>query len=402
MRMFPALLVAGALAAAGAAQVAVRAEVLHTVAGAPVRDGVVVIEGGRITGVGPADSTPIPDGVRVLRAAVATPGLVDGRSVVGLAGHLNQDQDQDQLERSEPLQPELRALDAYNAGERLIGWVRSFGVTTLHTGHAPGALISGQTMVVKTRGNTVDDAVLRPIAAVAATLGAAAMAPDNKAPGTRAKQVAMLRRALIEAREYREKRARDDPAKRPTLDLRHEALARVLTGEVPLMVTAHRQQDLLTALRLAEEFEIRLILDGGAEAHLVLDRIAAAGVPVLAHPPLARHRGDLENATFELGAKLAEAGISFAYQSGYESYVPKTRVVLLEAAIGAAHGLGFDRALRAITIEPARILGLDDRIGSLEVGKDGDVALYDGDPFEYTSHCVGTVIEGSVVFEGQR
>ena len=112
--------------------------------------------------------------------------------------------------------------------------------------------------------------------------------------------------------------------------------------------------------------------------------------------------GEAENLSFETASKLAEAGIPFAIQSGYESYVPKTRVVLLEAGVAAGHGLTFDQALRSITIDAARIIGVDDRVGSLEVGKDGDVAIYDGDPFEYTSHCVGVVIEGNVVSEVVR
>ena len=133
-----------------------------------------------------------------------------------------------------------------------------------------------------------------------------------------------------------------------------------------------------------------------------LDKAGLPGVPVIAHPPMARFAGELENASRTTPRKLLDARIPFAFQSGYESYVPKTRVVLYEAAVGAAHGLGADAALRAITLDAARILGLGERLGSLEVGKDGDLALYDGDPFEYTSHCTATVIDGVVVFEGAR
>jgi imidazolonepropionase-like amidohydrolase len=117
---------------------------------------------------------------------------------------------------------------------------------------------------------------------------------------------------------------------------------------------------------------------------------------------MARFAGELENASRTTPKKLLDAGIRFAFQSGYESYVPKTRVVLYEAAISTAYGLTPDAALRAITLDAARILGLDARLGSLEVGKDGDLALYDGDPFEYTTHCIATIIEGAVVFEGAR
>jgi len=165
---------------------------------------------------------------------------------------------------------------------------------------------------------------------------------------------------------------------------------------------AHRDRDMRAALRLREEFGIRIVLDGAAEAYRIVDELRDASVDVIAHAPMLRSRGDAENATFELGALLARSNLRFAYQSGYESYVPKTRVVLFEAAIGAAHGLGFDAALRAITLDAARVLGVDDRLGSIEVGKDGDLALYDGDPFELTTHCIGVVIDGVVVSEQPR
>jgi len=169
-----------------------------------------------------------------------------------------------------------------------------------------------------------------------------------------------------------------------------------------VLVTAQRHQDIVSALRLGREFGLRIVLDGASEAYVVLDEIRAASVPVIAHAPMARFAGELENASRTTPKKLLDAGIRFAFQSGYESYVPKTRVVLYEAAISTAYGLTPDAALRAITLDAARILGLDARLGSLEVGKDGDLALYDGDPFEYTTHCIATIIEGAVVFEGAR
>ena len=159
-------------ATAASAQVAVRGQTVYTMSGAPIQDGVVLIgRDGKIERVGPASSVRVPNGYRTLEAAVVTPGLVDAHTVVGLAGYLNQAHDQDQLERSNAIQPELRAIDAYNAEEALIDWVRGFGVTTLHTGHGPGALMSGQTMIVKTRGRTVEEAMVEPVTMVAMTLG---------------------------------------------------------------------------------------------------------------------------------------------------------------------------------------------------------------------------------------
>jgi imidazolonepropionase-like amidohydrolase len=397
-----AVSITGLTATGLAAQVAVRAGTIHTMAGPAIQDGVVLVGAdGRIERVGTASRVRIPTGYRVLEAAVVTPGLVDAHSVVGLAGHLNQPHEQDQLERSGAMQPELRAFDAYNAREELVDWVRSFGVTTIHTGHAPGALMSGQTMVVKARGSTVDEATVAPVAMVAMTLGPEVSANFDNRPGTRAKGVALVRQELINAREYRTRRQAGGE-RAPARDLRMEALGQVLDREVRALITANHVSEILAALRLQREFGFDLVLDGAAEAYLVLDEIRAAGVPVIVHPTMSRHFGSMEHATFETVHRLQRAGIPVALQSGYEGYVPKTRVVLFEAAMAAAYGMSFDDALRTITIDAARIIGQGIRVGSIEVGKDGDLVLYDGDPFEYVTRVCAVVLDGRVVREECR
>lgn len=397
-----AILVAAATLPVAAEQLAIEAEVIHTMAGKTIRNGVILVKDGKITRVGPENETPVVAGTRRLTAKVVTPGLIDAHSVVGLAGYLNQPHDQDQLEKSAAIQPELRAIDSYNAREFLVGWLRGFGVTTIHTGHGPGALVSGQTLIAKTRGDTVDDAVVVPSAMIAATLGEDAFADKGKAPGTRAKELALLRQALLDAQEYRTKASSAAADKKPSRDLRKEAFAGVLEGKTPLLITVNRAHDIVSALRIAKEFNVRVVLDGAADAHLVVDEIKAAGVPVIVHPTMARPFGDEENLTLENAAILKKAAIPVALQSGYESYVPKTRVVLLEAAMAAANGLSFDDALATITIDAARIIGVADRVGSIEPGKDADLALFDGDPFEYTTHVTGVVIDGKVVSEEER
>ena len=384
--------------------VVVKGKTIHTMAGSPINNGVVVVRDGRIQQVGPAGQVVIPDGVPVVSAEVVVPGLVDARSTVGLSGIYNVPHDQDQLEHSEPIQPGLRALDAYNADEKLIAFLRELGVTTIHTGHAPGELISGQTFIAKTQGATMEDAVVVEVAAVAATLSEQARKENKKSPGTRAKMVSMLRAKLYQAQEYlaKQKQPTTDEKKVLEKDLHLDALALVLQKKIPLLVTANRATDIMNALRIKKEFEIDLWLDMAADAHLLIDEIKAAEVPVILHPSMYRAYGDTQNLSFETAAKLVKAGIPVAIQSGYEPYVPKTRVVLFEAALAAANGLSFAEALGTITIEPARILGIDKLVGSIEKGKHGDLALYDGDPFEYTTHCVGVVIEGRIVSQESR
>jgi imidazolonepropionase-like amidohydrolase len=458
----PAAALALVLSTAAQAQVAVRGQTVYTMAGAAITDGVVLIGAdGRIERVGTAAEVPVPAGYRVLTGRVVTPGLIDAHSVVGLAGAMGQPHDQDQLDRTEAIQPELRAIDAYNAGETLVEWIRGYGVTTLHTGHGPGALVSGQTMVVKTRGDDVGEALVDTTTMVAFTLGSS-VAQNYRTPGTRSRGVAMLRAELQKAQEYDRRHggtggvpagggggggtgnangvrdgdrasmaARGSTADRASnapraadrnggnagggnrggggseggpgaRDLGLEMMARVLNREVPALVTAQRVPEILAALRLKEEFGFDMVLDGAAESYLVIDQIRRAGVPVILHPSMVRLGGETAGATLETAHRLRQAGITVALQSGYEGYVPKTRVVLWEAAIAAANGLPMEDALRTITIDAARIIGQERRVGSLERGKDGDVVIFDGDPFEYTSHVCIVVIEGQVVSETCR
>ena len=397
------------------AQVAVRGKMIHTMAGPAIENGIVLIRDGKIAAIDGSNDIEIPAGFQVLEAEVVTPGLVDAHSTVGLSGIFNYRHDQDQLERSSPIQPELRAIDAYNSQEDLVEWIQSFGITTVHTGHGPGELISGQTIVVKTAGATVEAATLVESCAVAATLSTDAQKDAQKSPGTPAKMMAMLRTHFYKAAEYREKHNAADGKEEtgdeadnsnekdePSRDLRLETLARVLDRELPMLITAHRAQDIVNALRLAKEFNIRIWLDGAAEAYLLIDEIKAAEIPIIIHPLMARPSGDLKNMSFETPAKLFKAGVSVVFQSGYEAYVPKTRVVLFEAAMAAANGVTFEQALAGITRDAAKLLGVGDRVGTLEIGKDGDLALFDGDPFEYTTHCIGVVIEGQLVNDTPR
>ncbi len=407
MKISPLLTILLPLTVATAgAQMAVQAELLYPMTGdlKPIEDGVVLCsKDGKIEKVGPAGAVPIPEGYQVLKAKVATPGFIDAHSTVGLSGILNLDRhDQEQLEKSAPIQPELRAIDAYNGRDPLVKWIRQLGITTIHTGHAPGALVAGQTMILKTNVPTITDPeknTLRPFSMVASTLGPDGFGGGGKAPGSRAKSLAMLRENLLKAQSHLKKRKKAKEDETPDPDLRMDALADVLEKKVPLLITARRHHDIAAALRLQKEFGFRLVLDGASEAYLLLEEIRDAGVPVLVHPTMARPYGENENMTFTLAAKLHAAGIPFAFQSGYEGYVPKTRVVHFEAALAVTYGLPWEQALAGCTSAAAELLGIADQVGSLRAGLDADFALFDGDPLETTTHCIGVVIDGTVVSE---
>lgn len=371
------------------AQIAVQADTIYTMNGDPIQNGVILIRDGKIERVGTSGSVQIPNDYTVYEASVATPGLIDAHTVVGLAGIANQDDDQDQLETSSAFQPELRAIDAYNGREDLVKFLLQNGVTTIHTGHGPGALASGQTMIAKTPYNTVEDAVIDSVTMVAFTMGGG-ISGSFSSPGSRSKAMAMLRQQFIEAGDYLEQRNGEDP---PSRSLRKEIMADIMEGKITAMITAQEAGEIMSALRLQEEFGFPMVLDGAAEAYLLMDEISEAGVPVFVHPTKAR----IQNASFETAGKLQEAGIPFAFQSGFEGYVPKSRVILFEAAIAVANGLSRTDALKAMTTDAAEILGIGDRVGSLAEGMDADIVLFDGDPFEYTTHVTDVIVDGEAV-----
>jgi len=370
-----------------------------------ISDGIVVVHDDKIVSAGARGAVTIPEGAKRLQAAVVTPGLIDTHSVVGLAGLYNVPADQDVNETTGPNQAGLRAIDAFNPREPLLDWLLAHGVTVIQSGPGEANPIGGLAGIFKTHGDDVGAMTLRFPSALLMTLGEPPKATYGKKeqrPTTRMGTAAVIRSALVEAQGYAEKHAKPpkEDADPPARDLAKEALGLALAGEIPVLMTARREDDLATALRLADEFSLRLELADAVEAYLMSDRIREAGVPVHVGPVMERI-GSIEtlNLTLENAALLDQAGVPITFQSGFEGYVPRTHVVLFEAAVAGAYGLGFDRALEILTLDAARRLGIDDRVGSLEPGKDADLVLFDGDPFEYTTHVVATVVNGDVAYQ---
>ena len=382
------------------AQLAVKADIIYTVSGKPIRDGIVLVKGGKIEYVGPA-TTAVPEGYKLYTAKVVTPGLIDARTLVGISGSLNIPTDQDQLEKSSPIQPDLRAIDAYNPDEALVKVLRENGVTTIHTGHGIGALVSGQTMIAKTKPGTVETVTIVPLCMLAMTIGPS-VSGNFSSPGTKAKQMAMIRTELIKTQAYIKKQHDKDSSKRPSADLKMDMLAKLLTGEIKALITANTANDIMNAIRLQKEFKFKLVIDGAAEAYRIIDEIKASNAGVILHASMARNAGDMVNMNRESAAILTAAGIPVSIESGYESYVPKTRIVLFEAGLAMANGLSFDEALKSISLNPAKLLGIDNRVGSIETGKDADLVLFNGDPFEYLTKVCTVIIDGEVVSEQCR
>jgi imidazolonepropionase-like amidohydrolase len=375
---------------------------LHTVAKEPIADGVVHVRDGKVVYAGPRENFDLPADVPIVTAAVVTPGLIDAFSLVPLNGAYNISADQDASETTDTNQADLRVLDAFHPSEPLLRYLLQQGVTVIHACPGRDNVIAGQTGVFRTHGTNAEAMAVRFPQMMLFNLGDAPKEtyPDRK-PNTRMGTASIVRGALSEAANYsRKRKAAKDDATQPDRSLKLEALAQVLEQKLPAMFAAHRADDLVTALRLTEEFKLKSRLALATEAYLLGDRLTAAKLPVIVHPTMQRV-GDMETYNSFLGnaAALADRGVLIAISSGVESYVPKTRVARYEAAIAMVHGLGFDRALRTITLDAAKILEIDDRFGTLEAGKVADLVLYDGDPFEYSTHVRAVVLDGRLLYE---
>ena len=397
--------------------IAVSGKTIHTVSQAgTIQDGVILIQDGRIAQVGPAAEVMIPSEAERFAAEVITPGFIDAHSVVGLSGWHNVLADQDQDEITAPNQAELRAIDGFNPADPLLAYLLRHGVTVIQAGPGHGNPIGGQAGIFKTAGTTVEAMTIRFPSAMIFTLGESPKKVYGKrkhTPMTRMGTAAFIRQALTDAQVYATQwqeyeaqetdtveKPEEKKKKAPDRDLKKEALAAVVQGQFPVLITAHREDDILTALRIAQEFDLTLILDAATEGYLVAPEILQAGIPVIVHPTMQRIRSpETANTSLENAALLADAGIAIALQSGVEAYMPKTRLVLFEAAIAMVNGLGFERALRSITIDAARLLNIDKIVGSLDIGKDADLVLFDGNPFEYTSHIQAVILNGRTVYQ---
>ena len=388
---------AGADSVAQPDLIVIEAERIMTMTAAPPEPGFIIVRGGKIESI--ARTLP-RDAQRALtlKARTVTPGLIDARTVLGLAGLIRQDDDRD--ETSAPNTAHLRAIDAFNLREPLLRWALQSGVTTVQAGPGRANSIGGQAGIFHTAGDSTAEATLRFPSSVVFSLTEAAKttyASRNRL-NTRMASVGLIRQAFIDAEQYG-RQIKD--AKPPDRDLKSESLGAVLEGRVPAIVTAERVDEIATALRLRDEFKFSLVLAGASDATLMASRLAAERAPVLVGPP---DEGPVESGTpqvrAQVPARLQQAGAPFALVSGDGNERPRLSLLQLAAAAVSA-GLPADAALAAVTIQPARILGIADRIGSIEPGKVADLVLFDGDPLSYATRVTAVLIGGRVVFDRQ-
>lgn len=376
-----------------------------TMAG-PAFVGDVAIENGKIVAVGQSLSYSDAE-VRDVTGMTVMPGIVDPHCHIGMWEDAMGFEGADGNECTNPITPELRAIDAINPYDRCFEEAAAGGVTTCVTGPGSANVIGGQFVAIKTYGDSVEDMVLRFPVAVKAAFGEnpkRVYNGKNQTPSTRMATAALMRKALIEAQEYNEKleRGKADPEKMPERNLGKEILARVIRRELPMKIHAHRADDILTAIRICREFKLRYTLDHCTEGYLITDKLKEAlgedceGIIV---GPLLTERSkiELKNLSFKAPKVLEQAGIEYAMMTDHpvtpEQYLP------ICTAIAVREGASEEGALKAITINAAKITGIADRVGSIEVGKDADIAVFSGHPFDFRSRCVLTLVNGKVAHE---
>lgn len=367
---------------------------IHVGDGTVLTDSAILITNGKITKIMPFAKASFPKTANRITTADVTPGLIDTFCTAGLSGAWNIPADQDQDEISDASQTDLRVFDGFNPHESLLEFLRMNGVTVTHTTPGRRVILGGTSGVFRLKEATVEKAALHPTFALLVNLGE--VPKGQSGPKTRMGVAGLVRKTFVEAQAHAAK-----PAKDRTPNPKLDALLPALEGKTPVIFAAHRADDIRTALRLADEFQLQPIIALGTEAYLLADELAKRKVPVIVHPTMQRAGGSMEtlNTLLANAAILKQKGVPVTICTGFEGYVPKSRNLRAEAALAAANGLGHAAALQAVTLDAAKLLGIDKTHGSIAVGKTADLVLYDGDPFEHTTHVTQTIIDGRVVYD---
>jgi imidazolonepropionase-like amidohydrolase len=396
---------------AGQATLAIRGGKLYPISGPPIEHGVLVVANGKIVAVGDESKVKIPRGATVEDATgkIVMPGIVDSHSHIGIIANPMAEDSGDANESSGPIEPGLRALDAIDPADPNIRMATAGGITTANIMPGSGNVMGGQTAYVKLRGNTIEQML------IPGTIGGMKMAngenpkhygAKDKAPMTRMEEAALARGIYEKATQYKAKweaynkavAAGDKTAKQPDRDLDLEPVVEVLEGKRVVHNHTHRADDIMTALRLSDEFHYRLVVQHGTESCLVVDELAKRHIPV-SFTIVDSLGGKFETINLDLGCpgRLERAGIKVAFNT--DDPITSSRLIIRQAALAVRGGMSEDAALKGLTIYPAEMLDLGNRIGTLEPGKDADFIVLSGPPFSVYSHVLETWIEGQKVFD---
>lgn len=375
---------------------------LLTMTGENYEKGSILIHDGKIIDIG--QNIEVPSGTEVIDAEGLTvmPGIIDAHCHLGMWEDSIGFEGADGNESTDPVTPHLRAIDGINPRDVNFKEAYEAGVTTVMTGPGSANVIGGQFAIIKTFGKRIDDMIVKAPAALKIAFGEnpkRIYGQKGKAPITRMATAALIREALIKAKTYKEKKkmAESNPEKMPDIDMKLEAILPVLDKKIPLKAHAHRADDIFTALRIAKEFDVNITLDHVTEGHLIADELKQANVPVIVGPSFGeRSKVELKEKSFKTAGVLANAGLKVAIMTDHP-VIPLEHLTMC-AGYAVKYGMKEEDALKAITINPAEILGVADKLGSLEVNKDADIAIFDGNPLEIGTRTKYVLINGKIVF----
>jgi len=378
---------------------------IKTMAGPDIENGCVLIENGKIVSVGAHLDAPSDAEVIDAQGRIVAPGFVEAHCHVGLHEEGIGFEGQDYNEACDPVTPQMRGIDGIQPDCEAFRLARENGITTAVTGPGSANVVGGTFVAVKTCGKRVDKMVIKNPVAMKIAFGEnpkRVYNGQNKSPKTRMGTAALLRELLFKAKRYQTEvdAALIDPdLKAPAFDMKLDAMLPVMRREIPLKAHAHRADDIFTAIRIAREFDLDVTLDHCSEGHLIADELAEEQLPAFVGPTLtSKSKYELQNKSFETPRVLAEHGLKFGIIT--DAPVIPLQYLPLCAGLAIKAGLDYETAWRAVTIDPATLVGIGDRVGSLEPGKDADVVIYNGDPLRDIGYTVyRTIIDGKVLVE---
>lgn len=377
---------------------------IKTMEGRDYEDGFLQIKDGKIAAVGrmeDCDPALLRDRKRVqvidARGNLVMPGIIEAHCHMGITEEKKGMEGDDCNENVNPVTPWLRAVDAINPMDAAFNDAIKAGITSAMIGPGSANVVGGQFAFVKTHGRCIDDMIVKAPAAMKVAFGEnpkVNYAGQNTSPATRMAIAGILREELFKARTYQQRKQKE-PDMSP--DFRYECWLPVLTGEIPLKAHAHRADDILTAVRIAGEFGLGMTLDHCSEGHLIVEELREAGFPAIVGPDMAsRNKIEVKNMAFKTAGILSMHGILTAITTDH----PVSMIQFLPICAGLAvkEGMPPEEGLRAITINAAKICGVDSRVGSLAAGKDADVVIFDGNPMEVFTSALCTIINGKIIY----